>query len=371
MRSKRFFRNIALAIMSSAMVLGSFSFLAKAEVKQDVATAANYAAKEKKIVFTDSLGREVKLPAKIDRIAPSGGLANFVLYTLCPEKLVSSGNGFSDKAKGYVPEEYFNLPKTGSLFGRKATILPEEIIKLNPQVIIDIGEIKGSKEEMAANLDKFQKTVKIPTIMVEAGVKFTLPEAYRTLGKLVGKEAEAEKLAKFSERIMKRAEKMTSKISYKDRLKVYWAVGKDGLQTEVRGKMNVLPIDKVGGINVVNLPANHGSTKSVAKENVLLWQPDVIIADNKDFADKIMNDSFWKLIPAVKNNRVYVVPNVPYSFISSPPASNQLLGIIWLGQTLYPEKNTYDMKKDIKEFYDLFYHIKLTDSQLKEILNEK
>lgn len=371
MRSKRFLKQLVLSVMSSVILLGVFSFSVRAEVKQKTIKTVHCETKEKKISFQDSLDRKVELPAQIDRIAPSGGLANFILYTLCPEKLVSSGNGFSDKAKAYVPEEYFKLPKTGSLYGRKATILPEEIVKLKPQVIIDIGEIKGSKEEMAVELNRFQKTVKIPTVMVEASVKFTLPQAYRTLGKLLGKEAEAEKLAVFCERVMKRAEKITSSIPYKDRVRVYWAVGKDGLQTEVKGKMNVLPIDKVGGINVVNLPANHGSTKSVSKENILLWQPEVIIAENKDFADKIMKDNAWGIVPAVKNNRVYVIPDVPYSFMSSPPASNQLLGIIWLGQVLYPEKYTYDVKKEIKEFYDLFYHVKLTDKQLKEILNER
>lgn len=373
MKNKRFLKQFVLAVMSSVMLLGNVSFpvQVQAQARQKTTKSVHREVKEKKISFKDSLDRKVKLPAKIDKIAPSGGLANFVLYTLCPEKLVSSGNGFSDKAKDFVPEKYFKLPKTGALYGRKATILPEEIIKLKPQVIIDIGEIKGAKEEMAAELNKFQKKVKIPTVMVEADVESTLPQAYRTLGKLVGKEAKAEKLAKFCEKVMKRAEKTASTISDKDKLKVYWAVGKDGLQTEVKGKMNVLPIDKVGGINVVNLPENQGSTKSVSKENVLLWKPDVIIADDKDFVNKIKDDNTWKIIPAVQNNRVYVVPDVPYSFMASPPASNQLLGIIWLGQILYPEQNKYDLKKEVKEFYNLFYHIKLTDQQVKEILNEK
>ena len=38
-------------------------------------------------IFTDSAGREVELPRNIERIAPSGPLAQIVLFTLCPDKL--------------------------------------------------------------------------------------------------------------------------------------------------------------------------------------------------------------------------------------------------------------------------------------------
>lgn len=370
MKRKGFIKTLALALMSSVLVLGGFSMTARADLKSE-AVSVNSETASKKVVFKDSLDREIELPGKIDRIAPSGGLANFVLYTLCPEKLVSSGNGFSEKAKDFIPEKYMKLPRTGSLYGRKATILPEEIIKLKPQVIIDIGEIKGNKEEMAAELNKFQKTVNIPTIMVEASVEKTLSEAYRTLGRLVGKEKEAEVLAKFCEKVMNRADRTARKIPYSKKIKVYWAVGKDGLQTEVKGKMNVLPIDKVGGLNVVNLPTNYGSTKSVTMEQLLVWKPDVIIAESRTVANHIKNDNLWKLLPAVKNNKVYVVPSLPYSFMASPPASNQLLGIIWLGNILYPEYNKYNMREEIVEFYDLFYHINLGEPKLKEILSEK
>lgn len=377
MKRKGFIGKLAVVLIAAAVIVGSYAGDAKASVREGKACSIHCekAVKSKtvksKITFKDSLGRKVEIPKKIDKIAPSGGLANFVLYTLCPEKLVSSGKGFSEQTKGFVPEKYRQLPKTGSLYGRKATILPEEIIKLKPQIIIDIGEIKGGPKEMATELDKFQKKVNIPVIMIEGDVEKTLPEAYRTLGKLVGKEKKGEKLAQFCEKVMKRADKNTVKIPDSKKLKVYMATGKDGLQTETKGKMNVLPIDKVGGLNVVDLPENHGSTKTVSMEQLLIWQPDVILAESQELADDIRNDNLWKILPAVKNDKVYVIPNVPYSFMATPPASNQLLGIIWLGNLLYPEYNQYDMKKEITDFYRLFYHVNIGDTQLKRILFEK
>lgn len=336
----------------------------------------NYMARKKKanaktIMFKDSLGRKVNLPKKITRVAPSGSLSHFILYTLCPDKLVSSGKGFSKKADGFIPNKYMKLPRTGSLYGRKATILPEEIIKLKPQVAIDIGEIKGSVSEMSKELDRFQKTVGIPTVMIEANISKSLPDAYRTLGKILGEEKKAEELAEFCEKVMNRADRNASKIPSSKKVKVYWATGEDGLQTEVKGKMHAMPFDKVGAINVANFPAQSNSAKTVSMEQLLVWKPDVIIAESAQLAEKIKNDNLWKILPAVKNNRVYVVPDRPYCFMAYPSSANQILGVIWLGNVLYPEYNKYDMREEIVEFYDLFYHVDIGESQLNSILSGK
>ena len=37
--------------------------------------------------FTDSLGRKVELPKEIEKVAPSGMMAQIMLYTLCPDRL--------------------------------------------------------------------------------------------------------------------------------------------------------------------------------------------------------------------------------------------------------------------------------------------
>ena len=36
-------------------------------------------------VFTDSVGREVTVPAQIDQVAVSGPMAQIVLFALCPD----------------------------------------------------------------------------------------------------------------------------------------------------------------------------------------------------------------------------------------------------------------------------------------------
>ena len=64
-------------------------------------------------VFTDSTGREVTVPAQIDKVAVSGPLAQIVLFALCPDKLVGVANEWDESAQQYLDEKYYNLPLLG------------------------------------------------------------------------------------------------------------------------------------------------------------------------------------------------------------------------------------------------------------------
>ena len=78
---------------------------------------AETAAASEARIFTDSVGREVELPARIDKVAVSGPLAQIVLFALCPDKLVGIANEWDESAEEYLDTEYYNLPLLGQLFG--------------------------------------------------------------------------------------------------------------------------------------------------------------------------------------------------------------------------------------------------------------
>ena len=76
----------------------------------------------------------------------------------------------------------------------------------------------------------------------------------------------------------------------------------------------------------------------------------------------------WKNIKACKDGKVYFVPCIPYNVLDMPPSVNRIIGILWLGDILYPGKYTKDIRKEFVEFYDLFYNYKLNDKELDEFL---
>ena len=91
------------------------------------------------VVFTDDLGREVELPATIERIVPTGPLSQIILYAIAPDMFVGLAAKWYSTAEGFIPEEYLNLPFFGQLYNT-ADLNVEELALADPQVIIDIGQ---------------------------------------------------------------------------------------------------------------------------------------------------------------------------------------------------------------------------------------
>ena len=91
----------------------------------------------------DDLGREVVLPADITRIAPSGSNAQVLIFQVAPEKLVGLTTKLTSDEKTVYPSFTYDLPAFGTLYGKKANLNKETLILADPEMIIDIRDIKG------------------------------------------------------------------------------------------------------------------------------------------------------------------------------------------------------------------------------------
>jgi iron complex transport system substrate-binding protein len=128
----------------------------------------------------------------------------------------------------------------------------------------------------------------------------------------------------------------------------------------------------VGGKNVVQSEIKGGQGKSeISIEQLLSWDPDIIISwddERGGYYSGIFKDPTWKDIKAVKDKEIYEIPNKPFNWFDRPPSVNRVLGVKWLGNLLYPDVFDYDMREEVKEFYDKFYHYELTEEEIDEIL---
>ncbi len=335
----------------------------KTETQAETEKAGEAGAQSDTRVFTDSAGREVTLPKEINKIAPSGPLAQIVLYTLCPDKLSGLASDFSEGAKQYIDEKYWSLPKFGQFYGKNANLNMEALIAESPDVIIDIGEAKKSVKE---DMDALQEQLNMPVIFIEADLD-TMSSAYEKLGELTGDTDQAKKLADDCNNILIKSETAREQLSEKK--SVYFAVGDDGLHTNAEGSIHARVIEQIGAENAAKVEmVSSGGGSEVSFEQLLLWQPDIIIADSEALYQTITTDKVWGELNAVKEGKVYQIPSVPYSFMSSPPSVNRMIGILWLGNLVYPEQYNADIKQEVKDFYELFYHVTLDDTQVVKIL---
>lgn len=319
------------------------------------------------IMFTDSCGRQVAVPEDITRIAPSGTVATMILATIAPEYLVCVSNSPSSSQYKYLPKELIKLPTTGQLYGSKSTINLEALLSAKPQLIIDLGD---PKDGIAADMDSLQKQTGTPTIYIQADLDH-MASAYRTLGSILsGKKERGEQLAGFIDGTISMAQKNASKIDIKHRVSVMYTSGTSGLNTNARGSIQSQVLDLIGADNaiIVNDISDKGGGNTVSMEQLYLFDPDVILFTAGSVYSSAGDEPTWKKLSAIRNGTYYEIPGLPYNWMSNPPSLNMILGTWWLGNLLYPDIYSYDMKEVAKEFYHLFWNYDLTDEEAASML---
>ena len=87
-----------------------------------------------------------------------------------------------------------------------------------------------------------------------------------------------------------------------------------------------------------------GGLANVSIEQVLVWNPDVIVTIDQEFAATVRNDPSWAAVKAVRDNRVHLSPKMPFGWVDFPPSVNRLIGLWWLAKILYPERFPEDLR---------------------------
>jgi iron complex transport system substrate-binding protein len=366
-------RNLLALLLSLVMLLSVFTSCANKQTSASIATTPTQTTapptttqiQATKRTVTDSCGRKVEIPANITKIAPSGALAQIVLFSIAPYKLVGLSGDFADVAKKYIDKKYYSLPTFGQFYGKNVNLNIEALAAAKPDVIIDIGEAKAT---VKADMDGIQAQTGIPVIFIEATLP-TMANAYITLGDILSEKEQAQKLSDYCAKTIAAAKEKSAFIADKDKVKLYYAEGETGLATNPVGSIHADVIDMIGAINVADLKNTSGSGgNEVSLEQVMLWAPDVMLFGPNSIYSTVSTDASWKDFKAVKNNKIYEVPLGPYNWMGRPPAVNRLLGVKWLGNLLYPETYKYDMVKETKTFYELFYHCTISDDDAKTLM---
>ena len=308
-------------------------------------------------VFTDSVGREVTVPAQIDKVALSGPMAQIVLFALCPDKLVGIANAWDESAAQYLDTAYHNLPLLGQLYGGKGELNLETLLESGAQVVIDVGE---AKDGIAEDLDALQEQTTIPFVHISAALA-TMDETYTMLGDLLGMPDEAKTLADYCRSTYDRALTIADSV---EKANLLYITGDAGLNVIAQGAYHAEVIDLLSNnLAVVDEPSSKGTGNEVDMEQILNWNPDVILFAPDSIYDTVAEDAAWQGVTAIQNGAYYEVPMGPYNWMGFPPSVQRLLGMLWMAKVLYPEAADYDLYTEAAEYFELFYHCELTQEQ--------
>lgn len=341
------------------VVIMLFSLTACGGKQPETPSAPELESKETSArVFTDDCGREIEIPEKVTAIVPSGPLSQIILYAIAPEMFVGLASDWNDSAKGIIPDKFFDMINFGQIYG-SADLNVEELAAVNPQLIIDVGEAKKS---IVDDMENLQAQTQIPSVHIEASLA-TMPDAFRKLGTLLGKEEKGAELAQFCEKIYNRTISIMDQVG-DNKVNALYVLGKDGLNVLASGSFHAELFDLLtNNLAVVDNPAAKGSGNEVTMEQIALWNPDFILFAPGSIYDTVASRDTWKEISAIKDHNYIEAPEGPHNWMGMPPSVQRYLGLIWLTAQLYPEYCNYDVKADVMEYYQLFYGCALTEEQ--------
>lgn len=319
--------------------------------------------------ITDMAGRKVTVPAAedIESVFSTGPVAAIFMYMVAPDKLLGWNYELNDVEKSIILEKYHDLPN----FGMGDAINYEAVIAANPTIALNCGKINDA---MVSDCDTLSKSLGIPVIAVDNELNNSA-EAFRFMGELLGVEGHAEELAEYSEKIFTDIASLAD-IPEDEKVSVYFGNGEDSLETAPRGSQHAQILDAVNVTNVADLELGDGSRVQISAEQLLAWNPDVIVVNGEPKADKsgnsaaedILSNPDYASLKAVQDNKVYGTPNAPFSWVDRPAGPNRLIGMRWLSAVVYPEYIKCDVNEEIREFFNLFYHVDLSDEQLENVL---
>ncbi|MBS0220938.1 MAG: iron ABC transporter substrate-binding protein [Proteobacteria bacterium] len=314
--------------------------------------------------IVDSAKRSVSLPAKVDRVFVAGPPASVLAYVLAPDAMVGWVRSPSPSEKEFLAPPARDLPETGRLTGRGGTVNLERLVASKPDLVLDFG---STTETYVSLADQVQSQTGIPYVLIDGRFAETTA-SLRLAADVLGRPQRGAELSAYASKTFATVDAMLARIPADRRPRVYLARGREGLETGARGSINTEIIERVGAINVVEGLGHRGNIATVSMEQLIAWQPQVVVTLDRAFFEGLKAMPTWNQVLAVREDKVFLAPSLPWGWIDAPPSLNRLIGLRWLLQTFYPAEAKLDMRADAREFYDLFYGVTPSATQLDRLL---
>ncbi len=314
----------------------------------------------------DTFGRKFSIPDRPQKVFSTSPPETYMLYAIDPSMLAGLNFPVREWEKRYLRKSMQELPILGGWFGQGAVPNFEMILKVNPEIVV----VSKYNSAMSDKVDQTMKTMPMPVINITLNTLSDYPGAFLSLGRVLGREAPAEELAAYARKTLAEMAALAASVPVQKRVSVYYAEGVDGLSTECDSSRHAELIPLVGGQNVHRCRAGDlYGMDMISLEQVMLYNPDVMLVFEPVFFKAVFSDPRWKRIGAVKEKRVYLIPNQPFNWFDRPPSFMRLLGAKWLANHLYPEKYRIDLVRETQEFFRLFLGVNLSPEEATAALH--
>lgn len=316
--------------------------------------------------FTDQIGRQVTVPDTVDRVVVlQHQTLNLLVQMNATDKIV----GVMANWKQQLGDGYARLAPeltTKAALGDLTHVDAEKLVALHPQVVfvtnyapqemIDkISSLGISVVAISLRHDAVGEQAKMNPTMTDEEQAYDqgLREGITLIGDIVNKPDEAKALIAATDEGRKMVSDRLKDIPEDQRVRAYMA--NPELTTYGSGKYTGLMMAHAGALNVA--ASTIKGFKQVAMEQVIAWNPQVIFVQDRypKVVDEILQSPQWQVIDAVKNHRVYLMPDYAKAW-GYPMPEAMGIGELWMAKKLYPQKfQDIDMRKVANDWYQRFY----------------
>ncbi|HAT3925198.1 TPA: ABC transporter substrate-binding protein [Citrobacter amalonaticus] len=316
--------------------------------------------------FTDQIGRQVTVPDKVDRVVVlQHQTLNLLVQMNATDKIVGvMANWKQQLGDGYARLAPELAQKTA--LGDLTHVDPEQLVALHPQVVFVTNYAPQEMIDKISSLgipvvaislrhDAAGEQTKMNPTMADEEQAYDrgLREGIALIGDIVNKPQEAKALIDATDKGRKLVSDRLQAIPEDQRVRAYMA--NPDLTTYGSGKYTGLMMAHAGALNVAASTVK--GFKPVAMEQVIAWNPQVIFVQDRypKVVDEILQSPQWQVIDAVKNHRVYLMPDYAKAW-GYPMPEAMGIGELWMAKKLYPQKFTdIDMRSVANGWYQRFY----------------
>ena len=350
MKIKRIFGGLLAGMMLFGLCACGGNDVAKDDKQSDDTSSVR--------TITDSVGREVEIPAKVETIVPLGNTPRMISYLGLADMVVGieeceiATSPIQAYAYPHV-DKWSVLPNCGTNAMGETAYYPEQIMQAAPDVILST--------DTADVADNLQNQTGIPVVCVAQGTLFgeDYEQSLRTLADVCGVSDRAETLISFINDSLADLSQRVSSVDAANKPSVLAAGATFKGSHSIDGVYTNYAVFEVLAANDVaeEIAGQTGSSGvMVDREQILAWDPEIIFFDsgsmgliNSDYAE---NSGYFDQLQAVQNGNLYQWPNSTWHWSN---VEIPLVSAYYVGTLLYPEAFAdVDFEEKASEIFEMF-----------------
>lgn len=320
------------------------------------ASKTTYYYEKQVISFTDALGRKATIEGPYERILPGNNEAQLYLYALAPDKMAGLASPWpADYSKDFYKEALV-LSQYGS-FNPEDEEYIQQVKSADFDLILLVDHIPDSTEDLIERLDAFERENGVEIAYFSSSFNH-IPNTIRWLGTVLQEYHRGRVAASYATKLMAPVKEPRMIQSY------YYSRFSDALSPVLTGTKENEVLAYMGLMNVAD------ENMVITPEKLRELNPDFIILSQESAYNLVTTDPAWQAIPAVLENRVLLVPKLPYDLLSEPDSIQRLLGLQWLRYKIYGTYSEDDLEDKAEDFFEKIFPLDISDETIEDVLEK-